>query len=134
MLAGAFISGKSYAEYCQGISEEMPLTDDKGQKIKGAQSVKTMTLECEAKTEKHLSIIKYMLIHEASVFKMALDEIDKIEWLVSAIILLSPKGRDRMQGLLTKLKKDPEEIKFWQEFEEDYNLQNEATKRNSPQI
>ena len=117
MLAASFLTGKTYSDYCEQFEDAIPLKNSKGVPIKGNKSLKAFTMECKVKVDKHLKMLEGFLNRQPEALKMSLEEVDRLESIMSSLLMLSPKGQQRVKGLIDKLKDDEYELQFW----EDYN-------------
>lgn len=117
MLAASFLTGKTYIDYCKELNDALPTHSSKtGLPIKGNKSLKAFTIDCKVKVQKHMDQLEEYLMRVPETFELSMQEIDRIESVMSSLLMLSPQGQIRVKGLIEKIKNDQYEIDYWIEF------------------
>ena len=117
-MAGAYIAGKALSDYLDAMHGLIPLHNSGGVPIKGNKSLRAFTEETRVKTDKLLNMYEAYFIADPEFVKRTLEEVDRIEGIVSKVLMLSPEKQKRVEGLITQFSNEASEIEFLKEFED----------------
>lgn len=97
--AGAFLSGKIFAEYSFGLSELFDV-ETKGEKTK-----QTKTIEATNHISKYINFIGQDLIRIGIDLNKSQEQINNLENILYEVVSLDEDKQRRVMGLINKLKK-----------------------------
>jgi hypothetical protein len=97
--AGAYISGKIFAEYAFGLSELFELS------MRGEKTKQTKTREACDHVAKYINFIAVDLKRIGVDLKTPDGEVDKLEEIIHATLQLNEVNQKRILGLINKIKK-----------------------------
>lgn len=104
LMAGTYLSGKIFSEYCFGLKEIV------SSKIKGQVTTANRLFEIEAKVIKVINLMADDLKRIGCDLGIADDEIERLETIIYEIIKLDEGKQKRVLGLVKKLQREEELI------------------------
>lgn len=105
-MAGTYIAGKMFAEYCFIYRD----TIDKS--VKGQTTIHNRTLEAEEKATKAVNLLGNELKGIGCELSITDNEVDNLEQIIYAVLELDEVNQKRVMGLIKKIKAQDEQYKL----------------------